>query len=148
MSEDRTLTLLMERVQEQHEADSQALGQATGYRDQQAHKLQVLHGYRAEYQDRLDRSSTTGIGMGELINYRRFLTQLDQAVAQQRRALEQSELSLQAARVRWQESRRSLKSYEVLIERRARAAALKASRREQREMDGYAARMAQRQPHS
>ncbi len=142
MSTDSTIALLIGRAQEAYDEATRVLGLATSARDQQEQKLQMLQGYRVEYQNRLTQSASGGMAIGELLNFRRFLTQLDQAVEQQGQACQQSQRALGLAQQRWQECRRQLKSFEILARRRSVAADRVAAKREQRESDGYAARIA------
>jgi flagellar FliJ protein len=143
MRPDPTLTLLIERSQEDYDRSARALGQATTLQDRQAQKLQLLEEYRNEYRARLDQQAGDGMSMTELVNYRRFIAQLDQAVEQQQRVVHQAAQGVEFARRQWQEAHRQLKSYEVLMARRAAAAQATANRKEQRESDAYAARIAQ-----
>ena len=140
---DPTLTLLIERSRENYEASTRALGMATTQRERQAQKLGTLEEYRSEYRGRMDRHAESGLAMPELLNYRRFVAQLDQAVEQQQQAVRRADQGVAAARLRWQEAHRELKSYEVLLDRRTSAAERVANRREQRESDAYAQRIAQ-----
>ena len=143
MKPDPTLTLLIERSRENYETAARALGLATSQRERQVQKLTTLEEYRAEYRGRMDRHAENGLAMPELLNYRRFVAQLDQAVEQQQQAVRRADQGVEAARLRWQEAHRALKSYEVLLDRRSSAAELVANRREQRESDAYAQRIAQ-----
>ena len=142
MSSAKTLALLVERAQEAYDEATRALGLATGFRDQQAQKLEMLQNYRQEYQQRMEQSAGTGVRIDQLMNFRRFLGQLDQAVQQQARTRDQAEAACAVARQRWQESHRALKSFEILSTRRVKAADKVAAKKEQNESDGYAARIA------
>lgn len=144
MKPDPTLTLLIERAREHYDTSTRALGQATTARDRQQQKLQMLENYRNEYRERMQQQAGDGgMAMTELVNFRRFIAQLDQAVEQQQRIVKQFEQAAEFARKHWQEAHRQLKSYEVLLARREAAAEQVANRREQRESDAYAARIAQ-----
>ena len=144
MKPDPTIALLIERAREDYDRCTRALGQATTARDRQQQKQVVLQNYRDEYRQRLEQQAAGGgMAMTELVNFRRFIAQLDQAVEQQQRAVKQAEHAKDFARQQWQEAHRQLKSYEVLLARREAAAAQVSNRREQRESDAYAQRIAQ-----
>ena len=143
MKPDPTITLLIERSREDYENSTRALGQATTQRERQAQKLRTLEEYRREYRARMDQHAESGLAMPELLNYRRFVSQLDQAVEQQLQTVRRADQAVEGARRQWQEAHRQLKSYEVLLERRSSAAERVANRREQRESDAYAQRIAQ-----
>ncbi len=142
MSSARTLELLIERATEAYDEATRALGLATSYLDQQAQKLGMLENYRLEYRKRMESSAGAGLHINELMNFRRFLGQLDQAVDQQARARDHAESACAAARQRWQDRHRELKSFEILATRRVKAAEKVAAKKEQNESDGYAARIA------
>lgn len=144
MKPDPAISLLIERSREDYERCTRELGQATTARDRQARKLHMLESYRDEYRGRMEtQAGGGGMGMTEMLNFRRFIEQLDQAVKQQQRSFQQADHHTGQMRLRWQEAHRQLKSFEVLQARREAAAAAIASRKEQRESDAYAQRIAQ-----
>ena len=144
MKPDPTITLLIERAREDYDRGTRALGQATTAHDRQLQKLQTLQDYRNEYRQRMEhQAGGGGMTMTELVNFRNFVAQLDQAVDQQQRIVKQAEQAAEFARKQWHEAHRQLKSYEVLLARREAAAEQVANRREQRESDAYAQRIAQ-----
>jgi flagellar protein FliJ len=144
MKPDPTITLLIERAREEYERSTRALGQATTACDRQQQKLQMLENYRNEYRQRMEQQAAGGgMAMTELVNFRRFIAQLDQAVEQQQRNVRLADQGAEFARKQWQQAHRQLKSYEVLLARREAAAEVVANRREQRESDAYAQRIAQ-----
>ena len=82
MKPDPTIALLIERAREDYDRCTRALGQATTARDRQQQKQVVLQNYRDEYRQRLEQQAAGGgMAMTELVNFRRFIAQLDQAVA-------------------------------------------------------------------
>ena len=91
MSSDPTMELLIERAREDYETCSRNLGIATAQRDHQQQKHRMLEEYREEYRNKLEEHASTGMDIAAMINYRRFLTQLDQAVEQQGTLLQQAE---------------------------------------------------------
>ena len=143
MTSHSAVTLLIERASEEYETATQNLGLATTQRDQQLQKLQMLEDYRTEYRTRLEHSAEAGMGVAQLINFQRFLEQLDQAVKQQAGAAHRAEGAVGFARSQWQEAHRRLKSYEILQTRQASAEHLVAARKEQRDSDAHAQRIAQ-----
>lgn len=142
MSSDPTMELLIERAREDYETCSRNLGIATAQRDHQQQKHRMLEEYREEYRNKLEEHASTGMDIAAMINYRRFLTQLDQAVEQQGTLLQQAEGAIEFARHQWQEANRRLKSYEILETRRIVARERIVARKEQNESDSYAQRIA------
>ena len=143
MTGDGAIHLLIERAREEYETATQNLGIATTQRDRQIEKLQMLKDYRTEYRGRLQHSSAAGMGVAQLINFQRFLEQLDQAVEQQSAAAQRAEGTLGFVRNQWQEAHRRLRSYEILQTRKATAEQRVTARKEQRESDAHAQRIAQ-----
>jgi flagellar FliJ protein len=143
MSSEHTVTLLIERAREAYDAASQDLGRATAQRDRQQQQLQMLVDYHSEYRSRLEEHAGRGLTVAELVNYQRFLGQLEQAVDQQRGVQLRAEQGLESARQHWQIAHRRLKSFEILQERRSAAGQRVLARREQRDSDATAQRIAQ-----
>lgn len=106
----------------------------------QEEKLALLQNYRKDYQARLAADTHRGIAPHELANFKQFMDQLELAVLQQDDSLTQSLTQSANGRQRWQESLRALRSFETLLERRARIARQAESRREQARDDEVAAR--------
>lgn len=64
------------------------LAQARSHHMQQHEKLQQLIDYKKEYEDKFHSRASQGITGRQLIEYHRFLAQLDDAIAQQRKAVD------------------------------------------------------------
>ena len=78
-----------------------------GALDQSAQRLNQLRVFRREYEQRLERMASTGIDARQLADYRRFLSQLNEAIERQghevqgrRRAVEDSREALLRRAVR------------------------------------------------
>ena len=140
MKPNTTIVFLLEQAKEHYEKTTRDLGMATQKRDKELQKTTLLEGYLQEYRDRLQQGSEHGMRVSDLVNFQGFIAKLLEALEQQQRALFMSERNLDRAREQWREANRKMKSFEILLERRRAAAELSETRREQREMDAYAAR--------
>jgi len=140
MKPNATIEFLLDQAKETYETRTRELGIATQKRDKEYEKSVMLQGYLQEYHDRLKAGSENGIRVSDLVNFQGFIAKLQDALEQQKRAVFMSERGLETARDHWREANRKMKSFEVLLERRRKTAELALTRREQREMDAYAAR--------
>jgi flagellar FliJ protein len=124
--------------------DEQArrLADAKLARDEAQRRLDMLVGYRGEYEARLARAGSQGIDREALRNYQAFLAQLERAIAQQADLVAGAERSVQGARAQWQSERTRVESFEVLGERHGVAVARDEARRSQKDTDEWAARAA------
>ena len=143
MTTEQTFSLLIERAQAEQDSAARQLGQANAKLAQQQQKLATLEGFRAEYAARQAEQLRQGLGVAELLNFRRFIAQLDQGIELQQQALRAADREFAQARLRWQEAHRRLKSLEILVERRATVALRRSQRREQGESDAFAQRRAE-----
>jgi flagellar FliJ protein len=140
MKPNATLSFLLEQAKELYDSRTRELGLATQKRDQETQKTHMLQTYLQEYQDRLRLGSENGITVADLINFQGFIAKLQDALEQQKRALFMSERHLDLSKEHWREANRKMKSLEILLERRRKVAELADLRREQRDMDAFAAR--------
>ncbi|HEX5353508.1 MAG TPA: flagellar export protein FliJ [Rhodanobacteraceae bacterium] len=67
-------------------------------------QLQELQQFRRDYAQQPTPCRESGVSVAELMNRQRFVTRIDQAIAQQQREIEERERYLAQARVAWLES--------------------------------------------
>lgn len=106
----------------------------------QKDQLALLEHYRLDYQQRLTANGKRGIAPIELDNFRRFMAQLDLAVAKQGGTLARAEDRSAQGKLNWHAALRELRSYEALLERREVAARVLQAGRAQASDDEAAAR--------
>ena len=131
---------LINLAQMRQEARLKQLGHLLAAGRSQEEKLALLQNYRKDYQAKLTAGSQRGIAPHELANFKQFMDQLELAILRQDDSFTQSLTQSEYGRQRWQESLRALRSFETLLERRARTARNAQSRREQASDDEVAAR--------
>jgi flagellar FliJ protein len=103
-------------------------------------KLQLLEGYRADYETRqrsLERTDVLALS-----NLHAFVAKLRAAIDRQQREVQTACAESIAAHAEWMQARQRLKSLEVLLERREAAARAHAARLQQKQQDEMAARLA------
>jgi flagellar FliJ protein len=117
------------------------LGQMQGQLQQAQRKLAELERYRYDYQQQWITNGQQGVSGQWLINYQRFLAQLEGAVEQQNRSVAFHETNVGKARVIWQEKYARLEGLRKLVERYREEARLAADKYEQKQLDEFAQRL-------
>lgn len=130
-----SLKLLLDLAQNRNDAAARRLSELNSREQESEQKLRLLTGYRQDYQIRFQEFARNGIDQAEWRNFREFMGKLDAAIAEQRKAVANSQSRMQAGRTDWQAQQRQLKSYDTLSQRQARAETLREAKREQREQD-------------
>jgi flagellar FliJ protein len=124
------------------DAQAQRLSAATRELEEAQRRLDMLVGYRTDYQGRLAQASGRGIDLEQLRNYQAFLAQLERAIAQQAELLERAARAVQAAKAQWSSERQRVDSFQALEGRHLTVVARNQQRREQKLTDDWAARRA------
>jgi len=112
-----SLQILMDLAVHEKESATLELGKRNKQHHNVEEKLELLRGYRSDYQARLQVSSKNGMDPAELRNFHEFINKLDEAIAQQLRIVEQSKALVNAGRCEFDITQRKVKSYSTLQER-------------------------------
>lgn len=110
------------------------------HHDEQVRRLEELLRFQGEYMERLDALGRDGIGMQQLNQYRRFNERLGEAIAQQRRAVDEARRRLEQQNLSWTEASAKRRALDETVDRFRTEEAVHAARREQREADDRAQR--------
>jgi flagellar protein FliJ len=135
MSKRFPLEVVMDLTRKQANAAAAVLADLRAKERAAAATLSMLETCRRDYQQRLEKTSLTGIGNVQWVNYQEFLGKLDKAIAQQNEAVTQCRLQTQAGLDHWQEARMKLKSFDVLRERHELGEQRREAKVEQRDHD-------------
>lgn len=135
---------LKEVASRRRDAQARRLADAVTARDEAQRRLDMLKGYRAEYEARLAQAGERGIDRGALANYQAFLAQLGRAIAQQAELLAGAERAVDGAKAQWQTERVRVESFQALDDRHATTVARHEARHAQKQADEWAARIATR----
>lgn len=119
-------------------------GQGQTQVDQAEAKLGELRQYFNDYQQQWINEGSQGVSGQWLINYQRFLSQLESAIAQQQRSLEWHRNNLDKLREQWQQRRARLDGLRKLVQRYLQEARTAADKREQKLLDEFSQRLAGR----
>lgn len=144
MADPQPLDTLIALTTDQVDAAARELGMLQSRRTEAERQLQMLEQYLADYRDRLLQATQQGLSAAAWQNYQRFIVTLEGAIAEQRQVLDHADVQLAGGRRNWQQHKTRLNAYDTLAERRERALAVVAGRREQRATDEVSARLARR----
>lgn len=103
-------------------------------------QLAGLEQYRNDYQQQWIIRGQGGVTGEWLMNYQRFLSQLETAIEQQRNSIRWHSQNVDKARKQWQEAYARLEGLKKLVQRYHDQARHQAERQEQKAMDEMAAR--------
>lgn len=112
-----------------------ALGECARQCRDQEQKLAELEDFRREYRRRFEDLGSRGAQVKQINDYRRFIEQLDQAVAQQRKLTEEIRRRLELHNRHWTERRSKRRALDKVIDRFRTEEGRAAHSREQREAD-------------
>lgn len=117
------------------------LGHCQGLLRQAQVKLGELEQYRGDYQQQWISEGQRGVSGQWLMNYQRFLSQLEIAIGQQRQSVAWHGNNLDKLRVVWQQRYARLEGLRKLVQRYREEARLSADKREQKLLDELAQRI-------
>lgn len=121
------------------------LGRAQGLLGQAQTKLADLEKYLQGYQQQWISEGQRGVSGQWLMNYQRFLSQLDVAIAQQQQAVNWHRNNLDKVREVWQQRYARLEGLRKLVQRYLDEARLAEDKREQKLLDELSQRLPRRE---
>lgn len=131
----RRLAPVLDMALDEERKAAGRLGEAQQQLDNARARLQDLEFYCSEYQKGWVQRGQQGVGRDWLLNYQRFLAQMQTAIDQQRQTVTWNGQSLEKAREQWRQRYQRLEALRKLIERYQEEARLKADRQEQKLLD-------------
>jgi len=120
---------------------AQRLGHFQGQVNLAEAKLAELDRFRSDYQQQWINNGSRGVSGQWLMNYQRFLNQLETAVAQQRQSLTWHQNNLKNARTQWQKAYARVEGLRKLVQRYLIEARNLEDKREQRLLDELSQRL-------
>lgn len=142
----RRLVPVLDMALEEERKAAGRLGEAQQQIDSAQARLQDLEFYCKEYQNGWVQRGQQGVGRDWLLNYQRFLAQMQTAIEQQQQTVIWNGQSLEKAREQWRQRYQRLEAMRQLIERYREEARLKADRQEQKLLDELSQRAFDRGP--
>lgn len=135
---------LLPVIQMAEDAEREAagkLGKAQQQLQQAEQQLQGLEQYRSDYQQQWLQQGQQGVTGDWLLNYQRFLSQLEVAIEQQRNSLRWHNTNVAKARDIWQKCYARLEGLKKLVQKYRDQIRHTADKREQKAMDEFAQRI-------
>ena len=140
MTQAFSLQPLLDLMQTRADEATRKLGQLIAAEQSQRSRLQMLEQYRDEYAQRMLEATADGITRLILLNYQAFLARIDEAIAQQRTAVENSERSTKAGKDQWQDQNKQLKAIDTLSQRHDARERYRENKQEQKLQDEFSTR--------
>ena len=131
---------LLDLAQTRTDDAARHLGELVAAERDVVQKLEMLEDYRREYNDRFVQAARDGLSPDAWRNYSAFIGRLDDAIAAQRKLVEQSRNQTSQGQQGWLEQRNKLKVFDTLSQRHQADLARTESRQEQKMTDEHAAR--------
>jgi len=140
MAQTFPLQTLLELMQNRTDEASRKLGQLITAEQSQRSRLQMLEQYRDEYAQRMREATAEGITRLILRNYQDFLARIDDAIEQQRQAVQNSELSTKAGQTEWRNQNTKLMAIDTLSSRHDARERYRENKQEQKILDEFSSR--------
>ncbi len=120
------------------------LGHAQGLLRQAEVQLSDLERYRGDYQQQWITEGQRGVSGQWLMNYQRFLSQLETAIGQQRNSVDWHRANMNKVRDLWQQRYARLEGLRKLVKRYQDEARMAEDKREQKLLDELSQRLSAR----
>lgn len=141
------LITLRDLAQDAVEQATRQLGQVRQAQQAAEQQLSMLLNYQDEYRQKLNNHLSGGMESSNWQNYQQFIGTLEQAIAQHRQQLTQWGEKVDHAMKQWQDKQQRLNAFETLHTRAQSAELQLENKRDQKLMDEFAQRSAQRNIH-
>ncbi|CAI2516780.1 flagellar export protein FliJ [Serratia liquefaciens] len=141
------LITLRDLAQDAVEQATRQLGQVRQAQQAAEQQLSMLLNYQDEYRQKLNNQLSGGMESSNWQNYQQFIGTLEQAIAQHRQQLTQWGEKVDHAMKQWQDKQQRLNAFETLHTRAQSAELQLENKRDQKLMDEFAQRSAQRNIH-
>ncbi|CAI0751580.1 flagellar export protein FliJ [Serratia entomophila] len=144
MKSQSPLITLRDLAQDAVEQAAQRLGQVRQAQQAAERQLSMLLNYQDEYRQKLNHTLSDGMESSRWQNYQQFIGTLEQAIDQHRQQLLQWSQKVDHAVRHWQDKQQRLNAFETLHSRALSAEQQRENKRDQKLMDEFAQRSAQR----
>ncbi|MBC9250430.1 flagellar protein FliJ [Pseudomonas alcaligenes] len=138
------LAPVIEMAERAEREAARQLGHCQGLLSKAEMQLGELERYRGDYQQQWITEGSKGVSGQWLMNYQRFLSQLETAIGQQLQTVNWHRDNLRKARDVWQQRYARLEGLRKLVQRYLDEARLAEDRREQKLLDELAQRLPNR----
>ncbi|HEX5338079.1 MAG TPA: flagellar export protein FliJ [Gallionella sp.] len=131
------LQLLLEHARERSESAARELQRLRHQWTLAEEKIKQLQQYLSDYHDRLNDTSATGMTVGDMRDFQRFIAKLELAIRSQSEEVVRCRERWEAGQRDWAEREREVKAYDALRQRHEREEMHKENKRDQRLQDEF-----------
>jgi len=131
----RRLAPVLDMALDEERKAAKVLGQCQKQFEEAEVRLRDLEYYCSEYAKGWSQRGSQGVGRDWLMNYQRFMAQMEVAIDQQRQTVRWHGESIERAREHWRQRYQRLEALRKLIEKYRQEAQAKADRQEQKLLD-------------
>jgi len=135
-----TLQPLLDLMQTRADESTRQLGRLIAAEQSAKSRLQLLEQYREEYAQRYREAAGNGLTPMAMRNFQDFLARIDEAIAQQGKAVSDSERSTADGQSAWREQNKKLKAMDALSQRHDVRERYRENKLEQKEQDEFSTR--------
>lgn len=140
MAKPFSLQPLLELMQTRADEKTRQLGQLIAAEQSAKSRLQLLEQYREEYSQKMRNAIGEGLTPMALRNYQDFIARIDEAIDQQRQAVNRSQQNTATGQAEWREQNQRLKAIDTLSQRHDARERYRENRQDQKLMDEFTAR--------
>lgn len=140
MAKSSAMLLLREQAEKALDEATRLLGQARTAWRQAQEQLEQLIGYEQEYRQQFQHSLAKGMTCSDMLNFNIFIENLDAAIRLRRQEVLRREQTVQQIVTSWQQKKRRLNAFEILVERAENQHQKQLNRLDQKLMDEFAQR--------
>ncbi|WP_104402261.1 flagellar export protein FliJ [Vibrio penaeicida] len=131
------LEFLLEQAKDKESQSVSALNKSRAELEDYYRQVEQIEKYRLDYCNQLVERGKGGLTASEYGHLNRFLTQLDETLAKQKAAEEHFVSQVNNCEEHWLETRKNRRSYEWMIEKKAKDKRIQQEKVEQRQMDEF-----------
>lgn len=144
---ENALEFLLEQAKEKENNAVIALNKARSELENYHEQISQIEKYRLDYFNQLVERGKSGLTASQYGHLNRFLTQLDETLAKQKKAEVQFEQQVTACEQHWFEVRKQRRSYEWLLDKKRAEKQQAAQKKEQKELDEFTTLQFSRRKH-
>lgn len=134
---DNALDFLLEQAKDSEQQAVLALNKARSELEDYYNQVRQIEQYRLDYCNQLVERGKGGLTASEYGHLNRFLTQLDETLTKQKSAESHFKQQVEDCQDYWHNTRKQRRSYEWLIDKKAKEKQLQEQKLEQKQMDEF-----------
>ncbi|AYV20613.1 flagellar export protein FliJ [Vibrio mediterranei] len=134
---DNALDFLLEQAKDSEQQAVLALNKARSELEDYYNQVRQIEQYRLDYCNQLVERGKGGLTASEYGHLNRFLTQLDETLTKQKSAESHFKRQVEDCQDYWHNTRKQRRSYEWLIDKKAKEKKLQEQKLEQKQMDEF-----------